>query len=103
MRSLQQQNRSVGPRSVSRPVGLFRRVPKVSCRVTTTKTNAPADTTSSSSTKTLQPTQAPQQQTEKPYRVTQTTIDDIQAFHKSQLNEYDYIVQDDWVRGLSKA
>lgn len=35
----------------------------------------------------------------KPYRVTNTTIQDIKDFHKSQLCEYDYVVDDSWVSG----
>jgi len=33
-----------------------------------------------------------------PYRVSDTTIEDIKAFHKSQLCEYDYLVDGSWVR-----
>ncbi|KAF6256619.1 carotenoid oxygenase [Scenedesmus sp. NREL 46B-D3] len=34
-----------------------------------------------------------------PYRVTDSTIADINGLHKSLLHEYDYLVQDAWVEG----
>lgn len=43
------------------------------------------------------------QKPQKPYRVTDTTIDDIKSFHQSQLCEYDYVVDESWVNKLSEA
>lgn len=54
-----------------------------------------ADGSSSTSTKIVPPSEEPSA----PYRVTDMTIEDIKSFHQSQLNEYDYIVEDDMVRG----
>lgn len=39
---------------------------------------------------------------EAPYRVTDTTIQDIQSFHQSQINEYDYVVDASWVSGVHR-
>lgn len=95
MRTLQQ-HRSREVRSCSRPGRQHRLVHKVVCRSTVTKTTESAETPTTR-TQTLQPT--PAQTKQQPYRVTQATIDDIKAFHKSQLCEYDYIAEEDWVRG----
>lgn len=66
--------------------------------VTETTTTADAAAVAPPRVETAPPPQQPQQQPPpQPYRVTDTTINDIKAFHKSQLSEYDYIVQDAWV------
>jgi hypothetical protein len=59
----------------------------VSAGVASVSVSAP--TGESSTTHTSKPS--------KPYRVTNTTIQDIKDFHKSQLCEYDYVVDDSWV------
>jgi hypothetical protein len=40
---------------------------------------------------------------EAPFRVTDTTIQDIQNFHQSQLSEYDYVVDASWVSGAGQG
>jgi hypothetical protein len=76
-----------------KPPGTSRRVScaasqrDVSAGVASVTVSAP--TADSSTTQSSKPS--------KPYRVTNTTIQDIKDFHKSQLREFDYVVDDSWV------
>jgi hypothetical protein len=42
---------------------------------------------------------SPPRQPPQPYRVTQETVDDNKSFHRSQVKEWDYIIDPAWVGG----
>ena len=73
----------------------------VSAQVSTAVSVPTAENSSSTQNIPTIPSSQPQAQS-KPYRVTNETIKDIKDYHKSQLCEYDYVVDDSMVSNCHK-
>jgi hypothetical protein len=93
-RSYLRQNAAAVAKPACKPAKRSRLVPcasvqrDVSAGVASVTSAPTADSSTSTATQTRQ----------EPYRVTETTIEDIKSYHKSQIREYDYVVDDSWVR-----